>query len=443
MQTPKQMAGIKKRFISGALAALLLKLVGAALSYLMFVALARAMPFEQFGIFSFAFGLSTILAKVAVAGQQQYLVRDLPRHLGAAREDALARDVLTTRSYVTVLGVSSFLMGSLLLAVLTPGIFGSGERSALIFAALFIPIMAFSELLTSTLRAYGDIVRGLAPREILWRGVICLACFGVAFSAGPILDAGIGFAIVAGLLGVIILAQAAMWPETRVWRQKFNRASFRAHPWLVTSGHLAVTSTVLFGVPMLSVVVVGLILSPAETGPLFAALKTAQTMGIVLMATNLVASPLISRAYFEGKTARVQKICAACAVAGTGFALLIFTFLIPFGDDVLRLFGADFAAGYPELIIFSLAYVVHAACGANGVLLDMTKHEAQHMRVMVFSNALGLCLLPVLTALYGTIGAASAVAGSIILWNLLAVLAARRHADVDPSVFGVLRLSRT
>lgn len=436
------MADTKKRFMIGALAALLLKLGGAALSYLMFVALARAMPFQQFGVFSFAFGLSTVLAKVAVVGQQQYLLRDLPRHLGDRLDDVLMRKMLTARSYFAVLICSFSLTTGLFLAAVAPGIFDVGAQSALVFAALFIPVMAFSELLTSTLRAYGDIVRGLTPREILWRGAICAVCFGVAFTEGPILDAWLGFAICVGLLTVLIVAQVALSPETRIWHQSFDFSSLRDRAWIVTSGHLAVTSTVLFGVPMLSVVVVGFMLSAAETGPMFAALKTAQTMNLVLMATNLVASPMISRAFFNGNMAQVQKICAACALAGTGFAILILVFLVPFGTDVLRLFGEGFSQGYPELIIFSLAYVVHAACGANGVVLDMTKHEGQHMRVMVFSNLLGLCLLPILTAFFGTIGAASAVAGSIVLWNLLAVLVALRHANVDPSVFGIFRIGR-
>jgi O-antigen/teichoic acid export membrane protein len=431
-----------RRFVTSSIAALSLKVGGAALSFLMFVALARAMSFEQFGVFSFAFSLSTVLAKIGVAGQQQFLLRDLPRHIGGGEGDARARSALTARSFLAVLAVSCLLMVALLLALALPGTSDGSGRTALVFAAILIPFLAFSELLTGTLRAYGAIVLALAPREIMWRGAICIVCFGIALAAGPVLSAWQSFALCAGLLAGLTLAQAAASSETRVWQQLSNRASFGDRAWITASGQFAVTSTVTFGVPMLSVVVIGIMLSPAETGPFFAALKSSQIMNLLLMATALVASPLISRAFSRGEMVRVQKICAACAGVGAGFAVCVFALFVLFGNLVLGLFGDGFAAGYPELVILSLAYVINAACGANGAVLEMTQHQDRFMRLILFSNLIGLCLLPVLTWLYGTIGAAVAVAGTLILWNLLATIAARRYVGVDPSVFGIFRLNQ-
>ena len=139
---------------------------------------------------------------------------------------------------------------------------------------------------------------------------------------------------------------------------------------------------------------------------------------------------------------QVQLVCSFCAGAGTVFAGLILVLFAFSGHKVLGIFGSDYAIAYPELIILSAGYVFNAACGPNGAVLGMTKHQDRFMRIILVSNVVGIVGLPVLTHLYGTIGAACAVSGTLIIWNALASRAAKEHAKINPTVFGALLLWR-
>lgn len=423
------------RLVKSSALALFVKVAGALLSYVMFVALARAMSLEQFGYFSFAFSISVIMSKIAVAGQQQIMLRDIPRQDGS-RLDNREREIITTRSYATVLVLSAFLVTILAIIafLLTDEVVSL--TWTLFVAALFIPIMAFSELQTSILRAYDALALGLAPRELIWRGLVCLICFIVVWASGPVLSAAGGFAICAGILAISTLAQSCLAPGTRFWKFRRDLSRIRDKEWLQSSAHFWISTVVTFGAPMLSIVIVGLFLSPLESGSFFAALKSSQTINLVLMATNIVASPLISRHFWSGEMKHVQAICSYCALVGGFFAFLVFLIFLAWGGDVLSVFGSGYEVAHLELIILSFGYVINAAAGPNGAILEMTKHQDRFMRVILISNGIGIVSLPILTGIYGTTGAAISVCSTLILWNIFASRAAVRHAKVNPTIFG-------
>ncbi|PIL21764.1 hypothetical protein P775_02690 [Puniceibacterium antarcticum] len=426
------------RLIKSSALALFVKIAGAFLSYVMFVALARAMTLEQFGYFSFSFSISVILAKVAVAGQQQVMLRDIARR-STDDTDKQERELITMRSYTTVLLISLILMIALLGYVAAQSNYAPALSWSLVVAALFIPVMAFSELQTSILRAYESVVLGLAPREIIWRVLVCILGFGIMLSLGPVLTAPVGFGLCAFFLAAATLGQSCAAPGTRFWRCAHEWSRLRDKDWLKISAQFSVSTIVTFGAPMLSVVIIGVFLSPVESGAFFAALKSSQTINLVLMATNIIASPLISRHFWKNEMVHVQLVCSYCAGAGTIFAILVFFLFAIAGHSVLGVFGEGYDTAYPELLILSVGYIFNAACGPNGAILEMTKHQHRFMRLILFSNILGVIALPVLTYFFGTIGAASAVSGTLILWNFLAAHAAIKHAHINPTIFGIWR----
>ncbi|MEL6914684.1 MAG: oligosaccharide flippase family protein [Pseudomonadota bacterium] len=425
------------RIVQSSLAAMAIKVGGAGLSYLMFVALAQTMTPVQFGYFSVAFSIAAILAKIAVGGQGQLALRELARLAGQS-EAKDARERFVTRAYAAVFVLAVVLCGALLGAVRLLEVPGSSASNALLVAALFVPVMAVSELQTSILRAHGALVLGLGPREILWRGALCAVCFWIALGAGPVLTAAQGFLISVGLLALATLGQMLASPHIRVWRQAFSWRSLGDRAWIGVSSQFASTGVVTFAAPMLSVVVVGLFLSPVAAGAFFAALRTAQVINLLLMAMGLVASPLISRAYGAGDLAQVRLICLLCAATGAGFAALAFGGMVVFGDAVLGFFGEGYDRAYDALLLISAAYVVNAACGPNGALLEMTAHQGTFLRIVVLTNGLGILALPLLTWAFGAMGAAGAIAGTLLGWNILAVIACRRQVGVDPSILSLL-----
>lgn len=435
------MTNVVNRLIKSSAAALAVKVSGAVLSYLMLVALSRSMTMLEFGYFSFAFSVAVIAAKMAVGGQQYIVLRDIPRFDDGSDGQRL-RETTTTRSYVTVFMLSAVLMLVLLGAAQTPPVVEASNYWPLLVGAFFVPIMAVSELQSSILRAHGSVVLAMAPREMAWRGLITVAGFTVVAVPAWQMSAFSGFLFLAVSLALITVLQAMATPATRAWAQVFDRGTLGDRTWRKESLHFWTSSVVIFGAPMLSVVVIGIFLVPVEAAAFFAALKTSQVISLVLLAMGIVASPMISRAFSKTDMDQVQFICTFCSGIATLCAGLAFAFLWFFGDRVLGLFGDGFASAYPELLILAAAYVVNAACGPNGVILEMTRHQDHFMKLILISNALGIVALPIATLLFGSVGTACAVAGTLVLWNVLAVVAANRYLNVDPSVFGVFRFLR-
>jgi O-antigen/teichoic acid export membrane protein len=67
----------------------------------------------------------------------------------------------------------------------------------------------------------------------------------------------------------------------------------------------------------------------------------------------------------------------------------------------------------------------------------MTSYERPYLRVMAVCYVLVLAAQFTLIPLYGSIGAALASAGGVILWNVWAVAILRRDAGLDPSLLSL------
>jgi O-antigen/teichoic acid export membrane protein len=98
-------------------------------------------------------------------------------------------------------------------------------------------------------------------------------------------------------------------------------------------------------------------------------------------------------------------LAAALATAGLG----------PF---LLSLFGADFASGYPTMLVVLAGLVLRAATLPVEHLLNMTGHHRDTIRVYVFAAAASIALNLVLIPAFGIIGAAIASYTAMIGGNI-------------------------
>jgi len=420
--------------------ALGIKVLSALFSYLMFVALAKVLGQDDFGVFGFAFSLGLFFSKLGGGGQDSLMVRVLPRHDGDM--DSEIRTGAIRFGYGITLGMSVLLALALAAYLVIREPQSEALDHALLATALFFPVMALADVQAGILRGHGSVVGALAPRDVVWRALMTGGAFlWVAARFGDV-EAGTVLNACAVSLAMVLAVQAVTHRATRPWRVLAASARYDFRDWGRLSVPFWLTAVVSFGAPTLSVVVLGLVIPPEETGPFFAAVKTAQLMSLLLLAASMVSSPLISRQYGRGDQAAVQAICAVVALASTCFAAGAFAFIAIAGDGLLTMFGEGFARAHPELVVVAIGYLINAACGPNGALLNMTAHQTVAMRITVIVNAVGLAVLPVATLLAGSLGAAAAVAGITVAWNLWMVVHARRTLGIDPSIVGCVRLIR-
>jgi len=148
---------------------------------------------------------------------------------------------------------------------------------------------------------------------------------------------------------------------------------------------------------------------------------------VVLQAINQIFSPIISDLHSAGQTATLG--CLFQTLAKWTFA---FTFpgacaLIVFAPWLMGLFGAEFQAGWPILVVGTIGQLINCAVGSVGYMLLMSGHEQKLLRVqlgMACFITLANCLL---IPRWGILGAAVAAAMTNALTNLWCLYAVRKQ----------------
>lgn len=424
-----------KKLLGSGFAALVLKVLSAAFAYLMFVAIGRGLGVESFGIFAAAFSVALVLGKIGLAGQEWLMVRFLPRYENATDMPLLSGAIRFGYGVTILLSIAA----SLLLALYTTVFVDRQDAlyNALLATCLLVPFLALADVQSGIQRAGGSVIGALAPRDFIWRASITFGAFAVAYYWPNTFGAAQTLLACAGALALLLVIQALWHPLTRPWGIAAKPAQYKAREWISTAAPFWVSNVVTFNAPNIAVVVLAAVLTPEASGPFFAAIKTAQLMSLLLVASEIVSAPLISKYYAEGDKEKVQLICAAISWISFAFSAATFLFMIFAGKMLLNFFGPGFDGVYYELLVIAGGFIIHAACGTNNVLLNMTAHGKMAMVISFTVNAFGLLLLAATTIFGGSMGAAITLAGITCTWNIWMVIYARRKLGIDPSILSL------
>jgi O-antigen/teichoic acid export membrane protein len=183
------------------------------------------------------------------------------------------------------------------------------------------------------------------------------------------------------------------------------------------------------------VLVLSTFASASEVGIYFAALKTISLITFLNYAVgSAVAGELAAlkaRGDKSGLVATIQRTSRWTFWPALGGA----TALLALGTPLLRMFGSDFALGYPIMFILAIGLVVRAAVGPAEFVLRMLGEQKSCAIVLGVTAALDTALCVLLVREFGLIGAAIANASSMVCASLLFYIVARRRLGVDISIF--------
>jgi O-antigen/teichoic acid export membrane protein len=390
--------------LSKSLASLLIKVVTAGLTYGMYVILSRLMGAPEYGYFAFGLSLATILAIGANFGQQTAILRYWPEAMVAGRPGQ-AREALAAGGAITLIAGLA-VTAAVLAAGAAAGALAGGPVAHLFAAAALILPLAFAEYWSSGLRAQGSVWTGLAPRDLIWRAALPLLVVGL-FTAGVALRGWMALLLTAAVLAAALLLQVFLARRGRYelavgfaglrnyWRErgKASRSFF--------------LGTVLDSAALnMDVIFVGLLVAPAVAGVYFNAFRTAGLLTLFMFAITLVVAPMVAQHYHAGDMRKAQAITALCAWAGFVFSLAVFAGFLLFGEAIMALFGGSHEQGALLLLILSIGLLVDAATGPSRIVMMMTGHEKQYVRIFGAVIVVGMIVqIPAILA-WGAIGAA-------------------------------------
>ncbi len=161
---------------------------------------------------------------------------------------------------------------------------------------------------------------------------------------------------------------------------------------------------------------------------------------LALSSINQIFAPTIADLHTRGERALLSRLFQSLTKWVVGLTLPLALVIMVFARPLMRIFGHEFAYGWPILVIGTIGQLVNCGVGSVGYLLLMSGYERRLVRVQIVMAAVMVVLCAVLVPLWGLIGAAVAAAITNIGMNLLNLLEVRRTLGFSPYNLGYLRL---
>ena len=392
--------------------------------YFFKVYLARVLGAEALGIYALGMTIVSFLGILNVLGLPQSAVRFVALYGAAGKFDKLGSLLWK--------GSGILLLANLLFAV---ALLEGGPWVAVHFyhspaLARYLPLFAAIMVLGALNSFFGKVLSGY--KEVGLRTIV------TNFISSPLsmLVAVLLIAMGGGLWGylaaqivsaavVTVLLILLVWRLTPVAARSRNLTNLRLDPEIWSF------SAAMFGVGLMEFfmvqtdrVALGFYQSAHAVGIYAVAAGLVAYESIVLQSVNQIFAPVISDLHTRGAHAVLSRLFQTLTKWMLGLTFPMAIVMMIFARPIMGIFGHDFEAGWPILIIGTCGQLVNCAVGSVGYLLLMSGNQRRLIRVQVAMAAVmvGLCLW--LVPVWGVLGAAVASALTNIgtnVWNLFEV----------------------
>jgi O-antigen/teichoic acid export membrane protein len=196
-----------------------------------------------------------------------------------------------------------------------------------------------------------------------------------------------------------------------------------------------------FFIAQIDRVILGVYRSAQEVGVYSVAAAVIAYETIILQSVNQIFAPVIADVHSRGEHALLERLFQTLTkwILGLTFPLAIV--VVGYAQPIMRIFGHDFEAGWPILVIGTVGQLVNCGVGSVGYMLLMSGNQRRLVRVQIsmgiFMAIVSLKLVPV----WGVLGAAAAAAITNVganVWNLLEVRRALKVSPYNRSYFKLL-----
>ena len=188
-------------------------------------------------------------------------------------------------------------------------------------------------------------------------------------------------------------------------------------------------------------IILGLYLNPRVLGIYVLASTLSAFIPIILQSVNQIFAPVIADLHAQERQDVLQKLFQTLTKWVLGLTFPLGCVIIIFALPLMRIFGPDFEAGWPVLVIGAIGQLVNCGAGSVGYLLLMSGNQRQLLRVQFamagVSVLMNVALIPALGIVGAALAAASVNAGQN-LWNLYEVRKALRIYPYNRSYYALL-----
>jgi O-antigen/teichoic acid export membrane protein len=162
---------------------------------------------------------------------------------------------------------------------------------------------------------------------------------------------------------------------------------------------------------------------------------------IILQSVNQIFAPVISDLHTRGEHALLGRLFQTLTKWMLGLTLPLAIVMIAYARPIMRIFGHDFEAGWPILVIGTCGQLVNCGVGSVGNLLLMSGNQRRLIRVQGVMAVVMVLLSVKLIPIWGALGAAVAAAITNVgvnAWNLVEVRKALKLSPYNRSYLKLL-----
>lgn len=431
-----------RRVLRGGVINMLGAAVGAVLNLALIVAITRAFSQETAGLLFFATSIFLIMVMVANAGAPDALVYFVTRMRLFGRAGSVPALLRRTMGPVVLLSV---LVSAALLMFARPLADALGPEEAATYLrllALFLPFAVLTDTALATSRAHHDMAPTVLVDKV-GRPLAQLALVGmIALSgsagllalawAGPYLPAAVLAWFWLGRIVHRATSDLRSGPEPMPSPREDEGKRVLASTFWAFALPRSLGGVAQMGVQRGGVVMVALLNGPAGAAVLMAATRLLVVGQSITQAVLSAAQPRFTELLAARDHAGVRSLYQA----GTAWLICLTWPLylsgMVFAPEVMRLFGAAYAAGATVLMVVCAGQLVASLLGMGDLVLTMTGRTGLNLlnNLLSLLVLLGVCALSV--PLQGALGAALALVTAVLVRKVLPLWQLRSVAMLHP-----------
>lgn len=399
---------MRRELIISSLLAISVRVAGALSAFVVTFFVARKLSADQAGLYFLCFSVVTVLSGFARMGLDNTVVR----FCGIGEEQGKS---VVLFSFIVVFAVSLFLSSSLYACsdLVASNVFGKAELAS-VLRSMAPGLIGLSLLTLSAMAMQGFryIVNSIFTLSIFSNVIIVVVL--ICFSPGSAQGLGMAYSFVV----LLVAAYSITWVFKKV-PASTEKLSYRAI--FASSTPLWLENSMTQLVQWSGQFVAGIFVSSSELAMLAVAQRVSMLGSFVLVAVNLVVAPRIARCAAGGDLKEVERVTKLSIVMVLAMASPLVLVLMLFPQQVLSLFGAEYASGAVVLRILVIGQIVNAATGSVAYVLMMSGNERDMRNITFISGLLAISSALFLTPLFSVQGSAVATALAVSVQNLLAV----------------------
>ena len=421
-----------KAVATGTGLALGIRIAGVALGYLAEIALARLLGVGEYGVYSLVVAWVTLIALFPLLGFHHAVGRFIPQYI-EQKEGRRLHGVVRGSLLASLAASIALAAAGLALLYGLDAAFGVPYVWAWYAGMLLLPVLGLLRLTRSIAVALRRVVLAFAPPLVL-QPLLLVGFIALLFVLGAPLT-GVAALLAAVAAGLLVLGgQLGVLEREGLPLPHTGGTIFDWRVWLAVGLPLILFDAFSMALRQADLMMIGVLMTPADVGVYGAALKTTGQTIFLLVSVNAVVAPMLAAFWTRQDKKGLQRVLYMAAHFSFWPALAFVFVLSAFSSFILGLFGEAFVAAQWPMIILGAGQLFNAGTGVVVSLMIVSGHHVAVTRVFGVSALLYVILLFFGIQAFGLIGAAVATALTMALWNIWLNRLAWRRLHLHTSI---------